>query len=167
MTKRIMIQGTMSGVGKSLITGLLAVLAARNGKKTAYPMWWGYNADFIPTRQNSGRYVYHRTEKAVTVHIKDSFYNHVHYDSDTMDIHETHAIREKYCLPSLNIGYMNIKNAGDAYRYFEDITRRNIPFIGQRYIGEILHYQKWRFADRFLCYSLCSRKSNGKSFLFL
>ncbi|MDE7288445.1 MAG: hypothetical protein K2N71_02935, partial [Oscillospiraceae bacterium] len=94
-----------------------------------YTIVWGYNYDFIPTRKNGGKFIYHRTEKAVAVHISDSFYFHVDYDSDKMSHNETLAIREKYCLSSYNFEYMNITDVASVYEYVQEITRRNIPFM--------------------------------------
>lgn len=94
-----------------------------------YIIRWGYNYDFIPTRKNGEKFIYHRTEKAVALHISDSFYFHVDYDPDKMSHSETLAIREKYCLSSYNFEYMNITDAASAYEYVQEITRRNIPFM--------------------------------------
>ena len=94
-----------------------------------YIIRWGYNYDFIPTRKNGEKFIYHRTEKAVAVHIPDSFYLHVDYDPDKMSHNETLAIREKYCLSSYNLEYMNLTDVACAYEYIQEITRRNIPFM--------------------------------------
>lgn len=94
-----------------------------------YLILWGYNFDFIPTRQNSGRLVYHRTEKAVTVHIEDSFFNHISYEPDKLTPNESLAIREQYCLSSFIFEKMNISDVASAYRYIEENTRRNVPFM--------------------------------------
>lgn len=94
-----------------------------------YPILWGYNADFIPTRQNSGRYIYHRTENAVAIHICDSFYDHVPYSTETMDCSQTYQIRQEYCLSKYIFDDMGITDVGSAYRYISDITRRNVPFM--------------------------------------
>ncbi|MBD5141525.1 MAG: hypothetical protein HDT25_08970 [Ruminococcus sp.] len=94
-----------------------------------YIIRWGYNYDFIPTRKNGEKFIYHRTEKAVAVHIPDSFYLHVDYDPDKMSHNETLAIREKYCLSSYNLEYMNLTDVASAYEYIQEITRRNIPFM--------------------------------------
>lgn len=94
-----------------------------------YRICWGYNYDFIPTRKNDGKFIYHRTEKAVAVHISDSFYFHVDYDPDKMSHNETLSIRQKYCLSSYNFEDMNITDVASAYEYVQEITRRNIPFM--------------------------------------
>lgn len=94
-----------------------------------YPILWGYNFDFIPTWQNSGKFIYHRTEKAVTLHVEDSFYYHIDYDPEKLTLNESHAIRKQYSLSSYIFGYMNINDVAAAYKYIEEITRRNIPFM--------------------------------------
>ena len=98
-------------------------------KGASYPILWGYNFDFIPTRQNSGKYIYHRTEKAVALHFKDAFDYHTDYDPDKLTLHEAYAFKKQYTLSSYIFGYMNINNVAAAYKYIEEITRRNIPFM--------------------------------------
>ena len=101
-------------------------------KGTRYPILWGYNADFIPSRQNSGKFIYFRTEKAGKVHVEDSFFNHVHYDPDKMTHMETYNIRGEYCLTMYN-DHLDLKDIEAAYKYAEEITLRNIPFMLKYY----------------------------------
>ncbi len=98
-------------------------------KGALYPFFWGYNFDFIPTRQNSGKLIYHRTEKAVAIHFGDSIYSHTDYYSEKLTLNESSEIREKYILFSYIFDYMNINNVAAAYKYIEEVTRRNIPFM--------------------------------------
>lgn len=92
-------------------------------KGTLYPIKWGYNYDFIPQLNNQDKFVYHRTEKAFWADISDFFYNHVHYDPDTMSRMETLQIRTKYCLPN------DTNNIEIAREYVYDVVKRNIPFM--------------------------------------
>ncbi|MCM1023560.1 MAG: hypothetical protein NC395_05830 [Prevotella sp.] len=100
-----------------------------SGGGIRYTLNWGYNYDFIPERKNSGKFVYHRTEKAVAVNVADNFFNHVDYDPKRMSHNETFKIREKYCLSLYNFEYFNIKDVNSAYEYVQEKTRLNIPFM--------------------------------------
>ena len=131
-----------------------------------YHILWGYNADFIPRQHNSGRFIYHRTEKAVTVHIEDSFYDHVYYDSDIMDNHKISQFKNKYCLSSLNFDYMNLTSDDIINNYVEDVTRRNIPFILDFFervktVDEMINYldMKMRHEDMFYSHDLYYNKA--------
>lgn len=94
-----------------------------------YPILWGYNFDFIPTIQNNGKFIYHRTEKAVTLHVENHFRYHIDCDPKKLTLNEIYEIKKIYSLSSYIFDYMNINDVAAAYKYIEEITRRNIPFM--------------------------------------
>ncbi|MCH5349791.1 MAG: hypothetical protein J1E40_10750 [Oscillospiraceae bacterium] len=101
-------------------------------KGNIYPILWGYNFDFIPSRQSNGKLIYHRTEKAVTIHFGDqSFLHYTDYYYEKFPLEEHAEIRKKYILYAYFSEYdnMNITDVASAYKYIEGVTRNNIPFM--------------------------------------
>ena len=100
-------------------------------KGTIYPIFWGYNFDFIPSRKDYGKFIYHRTEKAVAINFGDSVFRNIDYYSEKFTFKEKAEIRKKYFLHSYftEDDCMNINDVASAYKYIEEVIRNNIPFM--------------------------------------
>lgn len=59
----------------------------------------GYNYDFIPILNKQDKFIYHRTEKAVDLDVKDFYIKHINYEPDNLTHMESFHIRRKYELP--------------------------------------------------------------------
>lgn len=108
-------------------------------KSSLYPMYWGYNFDFIPQDscfsgygrpdpRRAGKLVYHRTDKSAKIDSGGSVFPYIGYDfynPSKYSFDEHKAFRTKYFVPTC--GYEN-----DMQENIEKIkaaVRHNIPFM--------------------------------------
>jgi len=112
-------------------------------KGTDWPMYWGYNFDFIPWEKNllkcSGKLGYFRTEKAVHIDYGGSIYRYIgfedfcsgnSYNWDSDRHREFLAARDKYFVPIYG------PDAEWAKEHIGEVVRQNIPFM-QDWFGRI------------------------------
>ncbi len=115
----------------------------RGAFHTDWPIYWGYNFDFIPWEKNlfkcSGKLGYFRTEKAVHIDFGGSpfpyigladFYTSDRRNWDSDRFREYLAARDKYFVPIYGA------DAEWAREHIGEVVRRNIPFM-QDWFGRI------------------------------
>ncbi|MCM1160918.1 MAG: hypothetical protein NC412_06815 [Roseburia sp.] len=91
----------------------------------SYEVIFGYNYDFIPILNKQDKFIYHRTEKAVDLDVKDFYINHINYEPDNLTHMESFHIRRKYELPVFGCR----QELDFAKKYIGDCVRTNIPFM--------------------------------------
>ncbi len=106
-------------------------------KGTSYPLYWGYNFDFIPWENcflginpkpwnTSGKLVYHRTEKSVKIDYIGYPFPYIGYNFWSPSIHsyeEHRTFRDKYFV------YAYGSDSPENIEKIKDVVRRNIPFM--------------------------------------
>ncbi len=107
-------------------------------KSSYWPMYWGYNFDFIPWEKNlfkcSGKLGYFRTEKAVHIDFGGSPFPYIDYmdfySPGTRPDRDHVAIRKKYFVPTYGL------DAEWAKEHIGEVVKRNVPFM-QDWFGRI------------------------------
>ena len=106
-------------------------------KGSLYPLYWGYNFDFIPWENCflgvnpkpwniPGRLIYHRTEKSVKIDCGGSPFPYIGYNFGSPSKHspEEHlAFRKKYFVKAYGI------DSPENIEQVKAVVRRNIPFM--------------------------------------
>ncbi|MBQ3884669.1 MAG: hypothetical protein II729_01015 [Ruminococcus sp.] len=106
-------------------------------KGNSYPLYWGYNFDFIPWEKcflgvnpkpwnESGKLVYHRTEKSINIDYKGETFPYIGYNFDSPSSHsyEEHCtFREKYFIQTYG------SDSPENIEQIKAVIRRNIPFM--------------------------------------
>ncbi len=106
-------------------------------KSPSYPLYWGYNYDFIPwencflgvnykPRNVTGKLVYHRTEKSVMIDFTGYPFPYMGYNFWSPSLHtpqEHLAFRDKYFVDV----YGN--DSPENIEKIKAVVRRNIPFM--------------------------------------
>lgn len=106
-------------------------------KGSLYPLYWGYNFDFIPWERcllgiypkplkGSGNLVYHRTEKSVHIDYTGQPFSYINYNfySPSLHSYEEHfEIRNKYFVKALGTG------SKEETEQIKAAVKRNVPFM--------------------------------------
>ncbi|MBP0956714.1 MAG: hypothetical protein J5997_05025 [Oscillospiraceae bacterium] len=106
-------------------------------KGSSYPIYWGYNFDFIPWEKcflginpkpwnESGKLVYHRTEKSINIDFRGDIFSFIEYNFSNPSLHsseEHKAFRNKYFVQAYG------SDSLEDIEKIKNVVRRNIPFI--------------------------------------
>lgn len=106
-------------------------------KSSLYPIYWGYNFDFIPWEKSflgisptpwkaSGKLVYHRTEKSLFIDFEGDIFPYIGYNFFNPSLHtpEEHmSFRNKYFVKAYGSGSL------EDIEKIKAAVRRNIPFM--------------------------------------
>lgn len=91
---------------------------------------WGYNYDFIPDINSKNKLVWHRTDSSVTIHIGDSWHNHIEYSrAQEWGFNESEFYNPVQC-PVFQYEIPTYTSDMDfALEYIKDVIDKNIPLM--------------------------------------
>lgn len=106
-------------------------------KGTLYPLYWGYNFDFIPWERcflgvnpkpwnETGKLVYHRTEKAVNIDFTGYPFPYIGYDFDNPS---AQSYEEHYAFRNMYFVSVYGNDSPKNIELIKTVVRRNMPFM--------------------------------------
>lgn len=98
---------------------------------------WGYNYDFIPGMNNQDKLIWYRTDKAIKLHTKDSWYYHINksgyfdFGHSKQDFYNPRTCKTyQYMIPTTT------SDMEFALQYINGVVEKNIPLM-REYVDNI------------------------------